>query len=659
MRRTITLALLITTLLSILVPVTVAAGQPEPTRLRWLALGDSYSSGEGVYGAGRSGDHCARSKYAWAQLAAQWVRIGTDPRLRRVLAEFGNLLGVPIPAVGAPVEVDMTFLACSGAETTEAGAPEDLDEQLAQTTGKYDVVTFTFGGNDTGFGPIIKKCLNPTDGFGCEDTEEGLMRTIREEVAAKLDVAYRKIREQVLAPGGRVIVLGYPRLFDAPHPLRATCLSVPRHDIAMLRRVAGVLNATVAGMAERHHFDFVDVATPFEGHNACGGTPQAPLGDLLKWLTKEQFPLEFTPLCLKTAWVNGVSVGAEAGGRIEHSFHPNVCGHVVESLLVAARVLGWQANGDARVRPHKAHLYHGGMAFEISDAETVQYRYGDAVGPIADMLTEMFGLPGPADTVPVEPGPCGAGDGRMTWKSNGAAILSLGVRDGTLVSYQQHAEHPAIATPDAVTAGSPAWMLMWKSGSRVRFEDASVRIGADTAYRYTRIDTARLGDPPRTGFLKDRKQWAGNPILELRDGPDPDTCAPVDPPTPTESTVPPDGTVNAGFLGAWHSPRPVNQPTSPTVYHVEITLRGGGIGEQVGETVYPDLACHGALTLRQSTVDKIVVDEVITTDPRGTCIKRGSVTLTLTGDRLAYSYIGPGQSGRDLTATADLIRKPS
>lgn len=507
-------------LLAALLTAPPAAAQPfQKQTLRWLAIGDSYSSGEGVYraGDGRFGDKkddpCARSRFAWARLAATWVEKATDPAVRRVFRMFGQDIGDHTP----DIDVDMTFLACTGAQTTEAGAAQDLDEQLAQATGRYDLITLSFGGNDAQFAPIIEGCVNPVPHFSCDESENTMKTRIRNEVAPKLTAAYHKIRAK-LAPGGRVVVAGYPRLFDRPL-LRATCFGlILRDDIQMLRRVADTLNGTIADLASRNNLDYVDVATPFEGRNACGSGVESPLLDRARWLAKETFPLEFTPLCLTMKWINGISAGIEVGVREGHSFHPNVCGHVVESLLVARRVLGWRATGDAPAKPRGVDLYHGGLAVRIGDHETLQYQYNDPVAPVVDHLTQLFGLPGPADTVPVNPGACGWADG-MTWQADGAPVLTVCVRGDRFVGYLQHEARPSITASDGVTVGAKVWRLLASSGAQVSFTDESRRIGGQVVvvHSYIRCDSKELGDPAQRGRLRDPSDWAG-PIVEVADG---------------------------------------------------------------------------------------------------------------------------------------------
>ncbi len=500
-----------------------AAAQPAPVTLRWLALGDSYSSGEGVFGTGDgavlgNGDTCARSRHAWSRLAATWVRTANDPKVRTVFRAFRQLTGGGSDEATPRIDVDMTFLACSGAQTVEAGAAQDLDEQLAQATGTYDIITFSFGGNDSQFSPIIIGCLNPFP-RGCDETEAAMTGRIRDEVAPRLDTAYRKIRQK-LAPGGRVIALGYPRLFDRPF-LRGSCFGViPRDDITTLRHVGDVLNATIRDVATRNDVDFVDVAPVFEGHNACGRGFEDPVRDLADWAAREALPLELTPLCLTMKWVNGISLGLETRGRYMHSFHPNLCGHVVESLLVAQRVLSWRAIGDAPAKPERVNLYHGGLSVRVGPHETLQYRYGSPVEPVADHLTQLFGLPGQEDVVPVVPQACGWADG-MTWRAGGAPVLTVCVRDGTFTGYLQHEANPAITSVDGVTAGSPAWRLLLGTGSEIAYTEESRRNGGVVVqtHAYTRCDVDELGDPPIEGTVRNAADWTAD-VLTVGDRPE-------------------------------------------------------------------------------------------------------------------------------------------
>lgn len=93
-------------------------------------------------------------------------------------------------------------------------------------------------------------------------------------------------------------------------------------------------------------------------------------------------------------------------------------------------------------------------------------------------------------------------------------------------------------------------------------------------------------------------------------------------------------TVPEHFFGSWKGP--VNQPSSDTEYSVRLTIRDGEVGDTVGSTFYPGLGCSGTLTLVEKTADKLVVREVIASDPQLTCVPEVMITLTPTDTGLYY-----------------------
>lgn len=508
-------------------PVAAAEG-PSDRTIRWLGLGDSYSSGEGVMFSGESqipdnSHDCARSEWAWAQLAAVWADRGDDASLTPVYAELAQSL----PTVERPLKVDMDFVACSGAQTIEAGDSEDLDEQLAQAEGRYDVITFTFGGNDAGFSDILIDCMVPSPvergeqiRRGCIEAESSMRAHITGTVAQRLDVAFRKIREQVLAPGGHVIVLGYPRLFDAPAiwRFRDSCLTLPAKDGAMLRRVADELNGVFAAAARHHHFEYADVAAFFEGHNVCGRTwtPGMTATARHEKLRADHNYIGALHDCRRYSWINGLSVGLEVGVRYMHSFHPNMCGHYVESFLVSSRVLTLESLGDRELVPNAIHLFHNGMAFELSDRETLEYHVGDDIQPVVDLLTTMYGKPQISTNLPCDiPGKV------YTWPDHlGDELISVGSyhhdKEG-LSFFRVSGDAGEIQTPDGVTVGSPAQDLRDKALSRRKPEIGGKEPGG---YAFNR-SSSLFGEPPEAGLVSDPQDGT---ITQISDGLPVDGC---------------------------------------------------------------------------------------------------------------------------------------
>lgn len=374
-----------------------AAASKPATPLRWLALGDSYSSGEGMLSS--TGD-CARSDQAWAPAA------------------YDILMSEQFP-LG-----DIEFLACSGAETkTHPGTESvDLDRQIAQSDGRYDLITLTIGGNNTGWGDVIRTCVTTVwgrcwalmDQYGIgqrlrdEDPrveqvytglemdrwEPGPLQTkvlsmFEQELVRRMDLdglgrelkrVYGDLRDRKLTAGGHVVVLGYPRLFEATETWRwyhgMSCQTVEKPFIPIFRRAADKLNATIERAAARYgDLHFVDVASMFEGHNLC---PRQWMG----------------------TWINGISTGLTKDRfRIEASFHPKYEGYQAEAARVAEVVksLDWGSLGRgviAHARGLRVVMGHGRRDVDI-DLEPLRCppRCGGSPIDIVDALSSVLGKP--------------------------------------------------------------------------------------------------------------------------------------------------------------------------------------------------------------------------------------------------------------------------
>lgn len=109
------------------------------------------------------------------------------------------------------------------------------------------------------------------------------------------------------------------------------------------------------------------------------------------------------------------------------------------------------------------------------------------------------------------------------------------------------------------------------------------------------------------------------------------------------------------YFGDWVSPEPVNQPESPTVYRMKVSLRDGEVGDIVGRAEYPELTCAGDWILEGKLPDKLVLRERITDDPRASCEATGRVEVSLTPEGLHWEYFRDGQ--QHAVAWAELVRQ--
>ncbi|MEP7025043.1 MAG: SGNH/GDSL hydrolase family protein [Actinomycetota bacterium] len=199
---------------------------------RYVALGDSYSSGLGAGSMISSSGSCDRSSVAYPQL---WANTHSP-------ASFA-------------------FMACSGATTGSV-----LSTQLSALSPDTTPVSITIGGNDVGFESVMETCVLHSTGtcVSAITTAEGQMAT---QLPGQLDQVLTAIR--TAAPAARVVVLGYPQLYDLSRS--DFCLGLSGTDRTDLNQAATQLDAQIQAAAARHGDVFGDVWAAFAGHEICDG----------------------------------------------------------------------------------------------------------------------------------------------------------------------------------------------------------------------------------------------------------------------------------------------------------------------------------------------------------------------------------------------------
>ncbi|TDE49143.1 SGNH/GDSL hydrolase family protein [Nonomuraea mesophila] len=245
---------------------------PQVTRLTpvevaqsgaYVALGDSYSSGEGVY-----------------DLDEQPVNDGAD-RCHRATGSY-----VPLVAKAYRFGGGTEFFACSGATTTDLlSGQHGRPPQVGRVGPRTSLVTLSIGGNDAGFTKVLTGCIVKLPGSSaCVEQEAAVARRI-EELRSSVLTVLKELR--VRAPGARVIVLGYPRPFPE-NPVKSVDNLSPQDQRwlnSMTRRLNDTVGAVAAGFDRMldsfgapGSVEYVDAYDAFTGHEV--GRPEPYLNGL-------------------------------------------------------------------------------------------------------------------------------------------------------------------------------------------------------------------------------------------------------------------------------------------------------------------------------------------------------------------------------------------
>jgi lysophospholipase L1-like esterase len=298
----------------------------------YLALGDSYSSGEGLEpflpGAELG---CNRSPFAY-------------PLLLRFETEANPSSRIPT-----------VFRACSGAVTTDihdgiVGGAAAQTAQPIDTT--VTLVTITIGGNNVRFSDIVAQCMLRD---ACQDAtyqqpspilaRPGITypatadfgtwaeEAIEKHLVPQLAIVYDGLRAKY--PEARIVVIGYPYLFPtggAPlNPFRADCMLVlNRVDEAerdALKALGQKLNDALFTQAYDSGVEYVSPEYVWQGHEPCGSDGG------------------YTNAILPVLKLKAISGG---------SFHPNVPGQQALARLVACYLNNF---AEPQEDPEKAGAY--------------------------------------------------------------------------------------------------------------------------------------------------------------------------------------------------------------------------------------------------------------------------------------------------------------
>src|SRR5215218_11488723 len=178
---------------------------------KYVALGDSYSSGTGT-------------------------RTYFEPTCQRSVYAYPYLLHDAHP--------DWTFVdaACSGAKTGDI-----INIQSASLSADTNWVTYTIGGNDAGFSSVITECALPSWAANCEGAINTAQSYIQNTLPGRLDLVNNKIKER--SPSAKVVVLDYPRLFNGEDCNALTFFS--SSEETRLNQTADQLKNAVAAAASR------------------------------------------------------------------------------------------------------------------------------------------------------------------------------------------------------------------------------------------------------------------------------------------------------------------------------------------------------------------------------------------------------------------------
>jgi hypothetical protein len=252
-------------------------------QLNYVALGDSFSSGEGVPPFGSSTaitgvNECHRSSKAYPGLIDQ---------------------------IGA-YDLNLTaFRACSGAKMENITTTGQYNEsaQVSSLSDETDFVTITIGGNDVEFREVGYTCNYDHGTSNCLDqlttsTQIATSQGFRDDLYDTLEAV------ELAAPNAGVIVNGYPYILSTPgdsYPCGWAFQTISTAEQEAIEGLVDEVNDALSDTATLLGMVYIDPRASFHGHYPCHSYP----------------------------YIQGVNLGSTA-----YSYHPTEEGQLQYQILL-------------------------------------------------------------------------------------------------------------------------------------------------------------------------------------------------------------------------------------------------------------------------------------------------------------------------------------
>jgi len=196
----------------------------------YVALGDSYSSGDGAGSYDSASGSCLRSANAYA---AKWAASHSTASFK--------------------------FVACAGATSANV-----ISSQLGSVTSDTTLVSITVGGNDVGFSNVMQTCVLGTDS-ACKTAVGNAESATDSVLPGRLATLFGKIK--AAAPNAHVVVLDYAHLYK----ITSFCIGLSNTKRTALNAGADHLDTAIAKATANAGYTFTDVRSRFSGHELCSG----------------------------------------------------------------------------------------------------------------------------------------------------------------------------------------------------------------------------------------------------------------------------------------------------------------------------------------------------------------------------------------------------
>lgn len=335
------------------------------TQLEYLAIGDSFTSGEGDIEQKSDGssyylpgtedlNECHVSSRSYPFLLRDYFGISSE-RMKSVACSGAQVLpdyiGSSQNYLGQANRISNKkgeALQIARENALELFSPGIIPQLEYIKRYQPNVLTVMGGGNDVGFGSILEYCASPTwqeifVDATCGYAKEGhvLQAVLAQSIQSQYNytlMLLRMIREY--SPNTTVYVVGYPS-FISESPL-ADCLNsgvLDKDERMMIHNGVSTMNAMLAAAAESSGVKYIDIQDSLHGGRLCEGSE----------------------------YVTGILDVVRARHADEHEmFHPNGRAHLKIASRITSGDISFEAGMNSQPLPEKI-AFNALESFKVAD----------------------------------------------------------------------------------------------------------------------------------------------------------------------------------------------------------------------------------------------------------------------------------------------------
>ncbi len=278
-----------------------APGYTSPPQLDYLALGDSYSSGEGdtetnsegnkyyLAFTDNNGDYtrdiprekCHQSLRAWPFVLGD--SLGNSQEKNETVACSGATIGdiassknnyVGQYSGGSPNKPRLQGL--SNIDAFQTAALEDFipgRERQIEFVKKYKpkVVTVSISGNDAGFGDVLQRCVavvnaTHTCSYASDPKDISELKNLIASQYEPLVTLYTRIHNA--SPQTKMYAISYPKFVSTGDQCE-TNVRLSFDERVMTEAAVEYINLVIKNAAQRSGIDYIDITNSLDGRRLC------------------------------------------------------------------------------------------------------------------------------------------------------------------------------------------------------------------------------------------------------------------------------------------------------------------------------------------------------------------------------------------------------